>query len=62
MEQVLEADGIPYVIYDGTQPNPTVANVEEVLTLYHENGCDTLIGIGGGPATAWPMPCLCPMC
>lgn len=38
------------MIYDKTQPNPTVDNVEEALKLYHKNGCDTLIGIGGGSA------------
>lgn len=48
IEQVLQKGGIRYAIYDKTQPNPTVANVEEALQMYHENGCDTLIAIGGG--------------
>ncbi len=39
---------VRYVVYDKTQPNPTVANVEEALTLYHKNRCDALIAIGGG--------------
>lgn len=47
---VLRENGIPYVIYDKTQPNPTVANVEEALSLYRENRCNTLIAIGGGSA------------
>lgn len=37
-----------YAVYDKTQPNPTVANVEEALKMYHKNGCDALIAIGGG--------------
>ena len=48
IEQVLQKHGIRYAIYDKTQPNPTVANVEQALQMYRENGCDTLIAIGGG--------------
>ncbi len=48
LEDVLKASGIKYIIYDKTQPNPTVNNVEEALKLYHKNECDTLIAIGGG--------------
>ncbi|MBR2312944.1 MAG: iron-containing alcohol dehydrogenase [Clostridia bacterium] len=48
IEEVLQKQGIRYTIYDKTQPNPTVANVEQALQMYHENGCDTLIAIGGG--------------
>ncbi len=50
LEDVLKANGIKYTIYDKTQPNPTVDNVEEALALYRENSCDTLIAIGGGSA------------
>ncbi len=48
VEEALKANKIKYVIYDKTQPNPTVANVEEALRMYRENGCDTLIAVGGG--------------
>ncbi len=48
LENVLKASGIKYTIYDKTQPNPTVKNVEEALKIYHQNRCDTLIAIGGG--------------
>ncbi len=44
----LSANGIPYTVYDGTQPNPTVQNVEDAYTLWREHKCDTLIAIGGG--------------
>lgn len=50
IEEVLQKVGIRYAIYNKTQPNPTVANVEQALQMYHENGCDTLIAIGGGSA------------
>ncbi len=45
---VVEKNKVRYAVYDKTQPNPTVANVEEALKRYHENGCDALIAIGGG--------------
>ena len=48
VEQALNKSGISYTIYDGVQPNPTVNNVEEGVSLFHENNCDCLIAIGGG--------------
>ncbi len=48
LENVLKSNNIHYVIYDKTQPNPTVRNVEEALKIYHKNRCDTIIAIGGG--------------
>lgn len=50
LEEVLKSNGIKYVVYDKTQPNPTVDNVEEAFRFYRENKCDTLIAIGGGSA------------
>ena len=50
LEDVFRKNNIRYTVYDKTQPNPSVDNVEEALALYHENGCDTLIAIGGGSA------------
>ena len=48
LEDILKKCGIAYIIYDKTQPNPTVHNVEETLTIYLHNNCDSLIAIGGG--------------
>lgn len=48
LQEVLENNGVSYSIYDKTQPNPTVHNVEEALTVYKDNHCDCLIAIGGG--------------
>ncbi|MBP3540546.1 MAG: iron-containing alcohol dehydrogenase [Clostridia bacterium] len=50
LEATLHENGIPYALYDQTQPNPTVSNVEDALRLYWENACDCLIAIGGGSA------------
>lgn len=48
LEKVLNDNGAAFAVYDKTQPNPTVHNVEEALALYRQNNCDTLIAIGGG--------------
>lgn len=48
IEAVMNSSNVKYVIYDKTQPNPTVSNVEEALKIYLENRCDTIIAIGGG--------------
>lgn len=50
VEKVLTACNIKYTVYDSTQPNPTVKNVEDALLLYKENNCTALIAIGGGSA------------
>ena len=42
------ANGIHYVIYDQTTPNPTIANVEEATHLFHENNCQAIVAFGGG--------------
>lgn len=48
LEKVLKESGVSYAIYDKTQPNPTVHNVEEALKVYRENKCNCLIAVGGG--------------
>lgn len=48
LEDVLKENGVLFTVYDKTQPNPTVNNVEEALSLYRKNNCDSLIAIGGG--------------
>ena len=49
----LKAEGIDYVVYDKTQPNPSIDNLEEVRSLYLDNGCEGFIAFGGGS----PMDC-----
>lgn len=50
LESGLKNNGIDYFIYDKTVPNPTVENVEEAVKVYVENGCEAIIGFGGGTA------------
>ncbi len=45
---VLDEAKIDYVIYDGVQPNPTVAIVNEAFAFYNEKQCGAIIAIGGG--------------
>ncbi|SHK59953.1 L-threonine dehydrogenase [Tepidibacter formicigenes] len=48
LTKVLVDNNIGYVIFDKTQPNPTVKNVEDGLALLKENNCDLIISFGGG--------------
>ena len=48
--KVLEESSIPYFIFDGVKPNPTVRNVENGLVIAKENQCDFVVSIGGGSA------------
>ncbi|EAV4981223.1 L-threonine dehydrogenase [Salmonella enterica] len=48
IQKALQEYDIFSVIYDGTQPNPTTSNVAAGLKLLKENGCDSVISLGGG--------------
>ena len=48
LETKLDNEGIKCVVYDKTNANPTVSNIEEALELYKKEGCQALIGFGGG--------------
>lgn len=48
LEDALARAGIAYTVYSETVANPTVANVEAALALYRANGCQAIIGFGGG--------------
>ena len=45
---LLESNGIEYVIYSETKPNPTVTNVNDGLAKLKEHECDFVISLGGG--------------
>ncbi|QWC00769.1 iron-containing alcohol dehydrogenase [Mycoplasmatota bacterium] len=45
---LLENHKINYHIFDQTKPNPTIDLIEEALTIYKENQCDSIIAYGGG--------------
>ena len=50
MKQALKEQGIAFTVYDEVTPNPTVLNVELARERYLQNGCQGLIGFGGGSA------------
>ena len=40
--------GVEVTVYDGVEPNPTLAQAEAGLALYREQGCEAVLAIGGG--------------
>lgn len=49
----LQTEGVSFVIYDKTVPNPTIDNIEEALQVYKANHCQGIVAFGGGS----PMDC-----
>ena len=45
---VLEGASIPYEIYSGIKPNPTIENVKEGVEVFKASGADCLVAVGGG--------------
>ena len=50
LKTALDDAGIGYTVYDEVTPNPTALNVELARERYLEEGCQGLIGFGGGSA------------
>ncbi|UFS70778.1 iron-containing alcohol dehydrogenase [Geomonas sp. RF6] len=48
IKQYIEQAGLQAVIYDGAEPNPTDQNVADGLKAYQQNGCDSIVSLGGG--------------
>lgn len=48
IKQQVEAAGVSVVIFDGAEPNPTDTNVHDGVNAYLDNGCDSIISLGGG--------------
>ena len=44
----LDRAGVRWSLYDGVEPNPTVAIVNEAMDRYRREGCGCIIAIGGG--------------
>jgi len=44
----LATQEIASIVFDGTQPNPTVSNVRAGLALLRLHSCDVVISLGGG--------------
>ena len=45
---LLKKDGIPYTVYSGIKPNPTIENVKDGVEAFKACGADSIITIGGG--------------
>ena len=51
LQQALDAlPGLSVAVYDQTPSNPTEAAVRAAVAVYHAQGCDGLIAVGGGSA------------
>lgn len=48
VEKELDLAGVEHVLYDKVFPNPVLENVREGATIAKENGCDFVVGLGGG--------------
>ncbi|HET9594009.1 MAG TPA: iron-containing alcohol dehydrogenase [Anaeromyxobacteraceae bacterium] len=46
----LDAERVPFAVFDAVEPNPTGATVENGLSAWREHGCDGIVGLGGGSA------------
>lgn len=45
---LLDKAGIPYEIYDGIKPNPTIENVTNGVEACKRAGADVIVAVGGG--------------
>ncbi|WP_023603141.1 L-threonine dehydrogenase [Aliivibrio logei] len=48
VSDLLAERGVDVAVFDGTQPNPTIGNVNNGLAILKENQCDLVISLGGG--------------
>jgi alcohol dehydrogenase len=48
IKKYIEDAGLQATIFDGAEPNPTDLNVADGVKAYKENGCDSIVSLGGG--------------
>ncbi len=48
LEKLLAGNQIACAVYDRTDANPTTANVARAEAMYRREGCEAIIGFGGG--------------
>jgi 4-hydroxybutyrate dehydrogenase len=48
LTDLLSAQAIPYAMFSDVHPNPTDVDVDGGVQSYRENGCDSIIALGGG--------------
>lgn len=50
VEEALKGRGVAYAVFSGVTGEPTDRMIESGLKAYRDNGCDFLVGLGGGSA------------
>jgi alcohol dehydrogenase class IV len=50
VREIATAADVTVHAYTETAENPTTANLDEIVALYRREGCDGIIGLGGGSA------------
>jgi aldehyde:ferredoxin oxidoreductase len=48
VRKILEAGGLSTVIFSEVEPDPSIELIERVGRIYRDNGCDGILGLGGG--------------
>jgi aldehyde:ferredoxin oxidoreductase len=48
VRKILEASGISTVIFSDVEPDPPIELIERASRIYTDNGCDGIVGLGGG--------------
>lgn len=48
IQSALLESGIEQTVYDGVEPNPTTAMVNEATAMVDREGCDVIVAVGGG--------------
>lgn len=46
----LEKAGVDYAVFTGVEPNPKIRNIKAGKKMYEDEGCDSIITVGGGSA------------
>jgi alcohol dehydrogenase len=57
IEKLLDKNGVKYEVYGKVMPNPTRQGVMEAKELALKNGCDFVIGLGGGSSIDTAKAC-----
>ncbi len=48
MKAELEARNVRYAIFDGVEPNPSIAQIDAGYKVLEANGCTAILAVGGG--------------
>jgi len=48
VRKILEESGLSTVIFSGVEPDPSIELIERAGRIYRDNGCDGILGLGGG--------------